>query len=149
MEVKKSPKATVNVYHHGGWDKVYQIGALFINVINKDYCKSFVVMQKNQDYPVHYHKIKSETFYVLYGELILTIDGKEIRLHPGEMESIERGQDHSFRTEIGVVFEEISTMYMPNDSIYVDEEIARNNYHLRRTTLTQEDWEEVIKDVKG
>ena len=138
-------KASVNIYHHCGADKLGQVGAMFINVVNRDYCKNIVVMTAGQSYPNHYHRIKTESFYVLYGELIVVIDGAEHTVRPGELLHIERGCDHSFRTVNGTVFEEISTMYVPNDSVYTDEEIAKTSYSGRRTSISPEQWKE-IKD---
>jgi len=140
-------QAKVNIYHHKGTEKLMQVGAMFINVVNRDYCKSLVVMKDGQQYPSHYHRIKTESFYVLYGELIVTVDGVEHRIQPGEMLHIERGQDHSFSTETGTAFEEISTMYVPNDSVYLDESIAAKSYAERRTTLTAEQWKEIIQNA--
>lgn len=139
--------ATVNIYHHMGIDKLSETGAMFINVVNRDYCKSLVVMQPGQAYPNHYHRIKTETFYVLEGEFITNIDGVEHIIYPGEMIHIDRGQDHLFYTRTGTVFEEISTMYVPNDSVYTDEEIARKSYAQRRTSITPEEWKEIIADA--
>lgn len=139
--------ANVNIYHHLGADKLTETGAMFINVVNRDYCKSIVAMTPGQAYPNHYHRIKTESFYVLHGELIVTVDGTEHKILPGELLHIDRGQDHSFATKTGTVFEEISTMYVPNDSVYTDENIARTSYSQRRTTLTQEQWKEITENA--
>lgn len=138
-------KAKANIYHHAGVDLVYQIGALFVNVVDRDYCKSFVVMQKGQRYPVHYHRLKTESMYALYGELIITIDGIDHILNPGEIFHIDRGQDHAFFTKTGTVFEEISTRYMPNDSVYMEEAIRDAPYSYRKTVLNEEKWEAIIR----
>ena len=140
-------QASVNIYHHLGRDKISETGAMFINIVNRDYCKSIVVMLPGQAYPNHYHRIKTESFYVLSGELIVVTDGVEHRVKPGELLHIERGQDHSFSTETGTVFEEISTVYMPNDSVYTDDKIASTSYSQRRTSLTQEEWKEITENA--
>ncbi|MBR6400975.1 MAG: cupin domain-containing protein [Firmicutes bacterium] len=142
------PKAaTVNIYHHRGLDKLSETGAMFINVVNRDYCKSIVVMLPGQVYPNHYHRIKTESFYGLDGTLCVTLEGENHYILPGEMLHIERGQDHAFSTEKGVVFEEISTMYVPNDSIYLDSEIAKAGYAIRRTTISADEWKEIIENA--
>lgn len=140
--------ANVSIYHHRGIDKIYQVGAMFINVVNRDYCKSYVVMLSGQNYPNHYHKIKMESFYVLKNTLSLMIDGNEFLLEAGECLNIERGQDHSFKTNTGVVFEEISTMYVANDSVYLEKEIKDASYAERRTIIKQEEWKELCKKWK-
>lgn len=140
--------AIVNIYHHCGNENFEQIGAVFINIVNRDYCKSYVIMLPNQKYPCHYHKIKKESFYVLYGNLEIEIDGTDYSLDAGEMIHIERGQDHMFWSVSGTVFEEISTNYIQNDSFYLDEKIQRTTYAQRRTTISLEEWEEIIKRWK-
>ncbi len=139
--------ANVNIYHHCGRDELLRTGAMFINIVNRDYCKSMVVMTAGQAYPNHYHRIKTESFYVLVGELKVVIDGTVYTALPGELLHIERGQDHSFYTDGGAVFEEISTMYVPNDSVYTDEKIADTSYSQRRTTLTAQQWKEIIDNA--
>lgn len=137
--------ATLNIYHHAGNELIEETGALFMNVVNSDYCKSYVVMTEGQRYPEHYHKIKHETFYVLHGVLNVELEGTLHRLEAGEMLHIERGQDHSFWGEADVVFEEISTTYLPNDSIYLDEELGKKSYLDRRTVIKPEEWKEIRK----
>ena len=102
-------EAKLNIYHHRGKKYISETGAAFFQVVNRDYCKSYVAMPPKQYYPNHYHKIKTESFYVLYGVLNVEIDGIKYQIGPGEMLHVERGQDHSFGTEEGVLFEEIST----------------------------------------
>lgn len=136
-------KATVHIYHHCGKEHIKETGAMFINVVNRDYCKSYVVMLPCEEYPDHYHRIKTESFYVLYGDLHVVVDGGKAELAAGDMMHVERGQDHSFGSRTGVVFEEISTMYVPNDSIYLDERVQNTTYEQRRTTIKAKDWEEL------
>lgn len=137
-------EATANIYHHTGKDNINEVGALFLNVVNKEYCKSYVVMLPGQKYPNHYHKIKSESYYVLHNDLIVNVNGEEQILHEGEMTHVDRGDDHFFYSKNGVVFEELSTMYVPNDSIYLEESIKKTSYSERRTTLNPDEWKEFI-----
>ncbi len=140
--------ATVNIYHHRGIKFIYETGALFINVINREYCKNFVVMLPGQIYPDHYHIQKTESCYILHGDFSINLDGKNHTLSNGELINIEQKMRHSFGTKTGVVFEEISTTYVPNDSIYTDEKIRNASYDERRTTLNSEDWSEIISKWK-
>lgn len=139
-------EATVNIYHHCGKDHIDEMGAMFINVVNRDYCKSYVIMLPHEGYPGHYHRIKIESFYVLYGDLEVLIDGAETDLVAGDMIHIDRGQDHSFCSRTGVVFEEISTMYVPNDSIYLEANVQNTTYEQRRTTIKAKEWKELRRE---
>lgn len=142
-------EATVNVYHHCGVQNLFEVGATFINIVNRDYCKSYVVMLPNQKYPCHFHKIKSETFYVLYGTLNVRLNNELYILQAGDMLNVERGEDHEFWSEEEVVFEEISTLYIPNDSFYIDPDIREVTYAQRRTTISSAEWKEICKQWKG
>ncbi len=137
--------ATANIYHHAGIKRINEYGALIINVVNREYCKSYIIMLPGQKYPNHYHKIKTETCFVLFNKLIVNINGKEHILSAGEMINVERGEDHYYYSENGVIFEELSTMYVPNDSIYLEEGIMKTDYSVRRTTLNPNEWMEYIK----
>lgn len=136
-------EATVNIYHHCGVENFIKTGAVFINIVNRSYCKSYVIMLHGQRYPKHYHKIKVESFYILYGILNVKLDDKVYRLNAGEMLHIDRGQDHEFWSEAEVVFEEISTLYTINDSFYADSEISKTSYAQRRTTILPKEWKEI------
>lgn len=131
-----SRDAVLEVYHHLGTDNFERVGATFIKVVNREYCKSYAILLPNQAYPSHYHKIKQETFFVLYGKLEVERDEQTYLLLPGESLSIERGQTHSFSTVEGAVFEEISTTYVQNDSVYENEKIGLTTYKERKTLIT-------------
>lgn len=141
-------EATVNIYHHCGMENFTQIGAVFINIVNRSYCKSYVIMLPGQRYPKHYHKIKVESFYVLYGTLSVKLNDKVYRLSAGEMLNIDRGQDHEFWSETEVVFEEISTLYTSNDSFYANPDISKTSYAQRRTTISPKEWKEIYYQWK-
>ena len=81
------------------------------------------------------HKIKEETFQVLYGDLEVVIDGKEKRLKAGDIQTVLRGSEHSFSSEKGAVFEEISTTHVKNDSYYTDPRIKTLDPMQRKTYL--------------
>lgn len=137
------------IYHHLGEVNFPQTGAVFINIVNREYCKSYVVLLPEQEYPNHYHKIKTETFYMLYGDLTVNREGKEQFLKPGDSMTIERGESHSFKSKAGAVFEELSTTYIKNDSVYENESIREQSYIQRKTRMTISRLEEMIKNGKG
>lgn len=120
--------------HHYGLEKFYEIGASIISCFNREYCKKFIVLLPGQKHPTHYHKIKDETFHVLYGDVKFILDGKTIECKTGDILPVERGVNHSFSTDGGCIFEEISTTHIPGDSYYEDKEILNNKN--RKTVLT-------------
>ena len=128
------PKSTyVELSHHYGLERFHEYGAALIHLINRDYSKIVVVMLAGQKYPVHRHITKDETYYVLHGTLDVSVEGQDHHLTPGQTFSVVRGANHSFKTDDGVVFEEIATRYIKGDSKYLDERI--NNNLNRKTTV--------------
>lgn len=115
----------VKIYHHKGLEYFEEVGAIFISVIQHDYCKFIVIMLKGQFYPVHYHRIKDESYFILYGDLEVNIEDKKVYLQKGDLINVPRRFTHSFCTESGCVFEEVSTAYLNNDSVYEDEHIRQ------------------------
>ncbi len=107
--------------HHYGLEKYENIGVAIIDCINREYCKKILVLLPGQNHPFHLHREKEETFSVLYGDITVNLDGKTIKLHAGEAQVVGRGVKHSFSTENGCVFEEVSTTHFLNDSYYEDE----------------------------
>ncbi len=120
--------------HHYGLEHIDKWGAIIINCVNREYCKKLIIMLPNQSHPAHYHKRKEETFQVLSGELLLDL-GKGGRVHhPGDIVLVEKGVKHSFRTETGAIFEEVSSTHYADDSYYEDESILHNPN--RKTEMT-------------
>ena len=133
------PKIEFELSHQYGLEKIGRYGAVIINCVNREYCKKIIIVLPGQENPVHHHKKKEETFQVLHGSLVININGKEKEYAQGEMAVVERGQKHSFRSDSGAVFEEISTTHYSDDSFYEDEAIMENKD--RKTEMTfWSDW---------
>ena len=136
------------VYHHLGYENYDKEGALFVKAVNKEYCKSYAILLPGQKYPAHYHKIKKETFFALYGDIEIVKEGERFKLNPGEMLNVERLEEHSFSTQNGAAFEELSTAYLRNDSIYLNRDIMGKYYGLRKTVVKNDEWER-MKSERG
>ncbi len=125
----------VEYSHHYGLENFRQTGAVLIECINREYCKKLVIQLPGQRHPSHYHARKEETFQILYGILHVNIDGYPRILHPGETILILPGVWHSFWTDTGVVFEEVSTTHYNNDSFYADKRINKLQRSERKTIV--------------
>ena len=108
---------------------------MLISCINREYCKKILVQLPGQKHPQHFHKLKEETFQVLYGQLHVSVDGHTRTLHPGEIYLVMPGVWHSFWTDHGCVFEEVSTTHYSNDSVYKDAKINKLQRHERKTVV--------------
>lgn len=126
---------TTEYSHHYGVANFREVGAVLINVINRDYAKKVLVQLPGQMHPLHFHKLKEETFLVLWGELVSELDGRERVLRPGDTLTVPPGVWHCFRTDTGCVFEEISTTAYANDSVYRDPAINALTSKQRKTAV--------------
>lgn len=114
----------VELSHHYGMQHFRQFGAIIISIVNREYCKKLIIVLPGQTNPTHMHKVKEETFQLLYGKLTVELDGEKFTMNPGEIKTVLRGSKHSFTSDTGAIFEEISTTHVRNDSYYEDEKIA-------------------------
>jgi len=137
-QVKLGNGSKIELSHHYGVEHFRQTGALIVNVINREYCKKLVVLLPGQKHPNHYHKIKEETFHLLWGDLEINLNGIIHTLKADELVLVERGAWHSFATGRGAIFEEVSTTHIDGDSYYEDERISKLDPIQRKTTL--ESW---------
>lgn len=122
--------------HHQGIENFRKVGAVLIDIVNREYCKKIIVQLPNQVHPQHYHKRKEETFQVLSGVLNLIIEGRKRVLYPGDTCLVQPGMWHSFWTETGCVFEEISTRHYNDDSYYKDKAVNAMERSERKTIVS-------------
>ncbi len=120
-------KVNLEISHHYGLERFRDVGLSMITLVNRGYCKKLLVCLPEQLHPEQYHLKKEETFHVLFGDLQLTIDGKQHNLSVGEVVTILPNQRHSFVSKFGAVVEEISSTHYTDDSYYVDTTIQNNS----------------------
>lgn len=116
----------LEISHHYGIEKFDEVGLTLITIVNRDYCKKLLVTLPGQFHPEQYHKQKEETFHILYGEVLLELDGKQQICRKGDVITVMPTVRHAFRSETGAVIEEISSTHFKDDSYYTDPEIAKN-----------------------
>ena len=116
-------KMVAEISHHYGIDKFFDKGAVLFHLVNKEYSKIVIMMFPGQRYPSHFHKNKNETYFVLSGDLEVIIGSENKTLFPGDTLTVEKNNIHSFKTDKGVIFEEIANTYKKGDSNYLDSDI--------------------------
>jgi len=125
----------VEYSHHYGIKNFRKTGAVLIECINREYCKKLVVQLPGQEHPSHYHARKEETFQVLHGKLFSKVDDRVHELYPGDTVLVQPGVWHSFWTDAGVIFEEVSTTHYNEDSFYEDKRINKLSRSERKTEV--------------
>jgi sialic acid synthase SpsE/quercetin dioxygenase-like cupin family protein len=128
------PRVDLEISHHYGIDRFDEYGLTMLTVVNRKYCKKLIILLPGQRHPEQYHKVKEETFHLLYGRAWVDLNGAHREYQTGEVVVVERGIRHSFGTDTGVVIEEISSTHHGSDSFYTDPNVAKNEY--RKTLLT-------------
>ena len=121
--------------HHYGVEQFFNVGTTLITVVNREYAKKILVQLPGQSHPLHMHKLKEETFLVLFGELNIELEGVPHTLRPGEQITVMPGVWHQFDSKIGCVFEEISTTAYATDSYYRDPKISLLTSDQRKTKV--------------
>ena len=99
---------------------------IVVRVNEPEYCSKYLTLEPGQECPLHYHKLKKETFFVLAGEVKLWVDGQTIMLIPGESFTIKPGALHSFDSLGGAVIEEVSTHDENSDSYFKNPAVVRD-----------------------
>jgi sialic acid synthase SpsE/mannose-6-phosphate isomerase-like protein (cupin superfamily) len=127
-------KADLEISHHYGLDRFDEYGATMITVVNRGYCKKLIIVLPGQSHPEQHHKLKEETFHVLWGGVTMTLDGELAEFHQGDVVVIEPGRRHAFTSRNGAVIEEISSTHFGDDSYYTDPVVSANRD--RKTLLT-------------
>lgn len=138
--------AEFELSHHYGIQRFREFGVALITCINREYAKKILVQLPRQKHPYHYHKIKEETFQLLWGDIEITVNGKKMSLRPGDTCLVKPGEWHKFQTLNGAVIEEVSTTYKVSDSCYQDPKISTLSPTARKTKI--QDWQPAFGFVK-
>ena len=139
-ELLRESKITVpggidlEISYHYGIENFTKFGLTMLTIVNRGYCKKILVCLPGQTHPEQYHQKKEETFHILYGDLLVNLNGEVRSCKPGDVINIEPGVRHSFTSQSGAVFEEISSTHYKDDSFYTDPAIMNNKS--RKTMLT-------------
>jgi sialic acid synthase SpsE len=121
--------------HHYGIEHFRQVGTVLMTIINRAYAKKILVQLPGQRHPAHFHKLKEESFHVLWGELDVVLDGRSRRSAPRRRADRAPGRVARVLERTGCVFEELSTTALTDDSFYRDPEIVRLTSAQRKTVV--------------
>lgn len=127
----------IELSHHNGINKFSKTGCILITIINKIYCKKLVGLLPGQKHPNHRHFRKNESFHILSGEITLLLNDIKYLLKKGDVIHINKGTWHSFYSDKGCIFEEVSSRYIVGDSEYKEQKINNLDPYERKTKIDQ------------
>lgn len=102
----------------GRFREVGEIEYWIANQIEAGYCGKFLFVFDRQSCPVHHHRKKHETFFIVKGRVRMLYDGAHREMGPGDVLSVERLAKHGF-TGIGpALLLEVSTPCLLEDNYF-------------------------------
>ena len=100
-------------------DKVWGKEIWLVN--NKKYCSKFLILADGYRCSYHYHNIKTETFTILRGTVLMKFNEDYRLMHVGDSIEINPGDIHSFTGIEASLILESSTHHEDSDSIRLTE----------------------------
>jgi D-lyxose ketol-isomerase len=100
--------------------KVGEIEFWIANEIRAGYCGKYMFVFDGQTCPLHSHRRKHETFFVVKGRICLRVGRKTLRLSEGSVFPVAPGVVHSFMGEGNALLLELSTPCQIADNVFVE-----------------------------
>ena len=122
----KMPDVTPDPWHFGLND-FYKIGLTVFEVNNnvkEGYCGLFMFMFAGQTCPMHHHRVKHETFFIVKGRVEMELDGKKFIMEQGDTLVVNQNAKHIFTALDDSLILECSKPDIVDDSIFDDKRIS-------------------------
>ncbi len=94
------------------------------NNIEMGYCGKLIVIFKDQTCPMHHHRIKHETFYLVKGKVEMEAGGETFVMKQGDIRIMPQNTRHRFTGLEDSLILECSMPDIMSDSIFDDPEIS-------------------------
>jgi quercetin dioxygenase-like cupin family protein len=111
---------------HFGYADFARIGETEFNINNnveQGYCGKFMFLFEGQTCPMHQHRIKHETFFVVKGRIRMELDGRRFVMGQGDTQVVEQNARHEFSALEDSLILESSKPDLVDDSIFDDPSI--------------------------
>ncbi len=107
MSVSAPARSAAVITEHGRGRPVHVVGAdVTIKISSRDTAGAFCVFEGHTEPlegpPLHLHRDQDEWWYIVDGEYLFEVDGKQIRARAGDTVFAARGTRHTFQN-IGTV----------------------------------------------
>jgi D-lyxose ketol-isomerase len=113
---------------HFGYNDFNNIGETEFNINNnveQGYCGKFMFMFAGQTCPMHFHRKKHETFFIVKGKVDMELAGKKYVLNQGDRLIVDQFAKHQFTALEDSLILESSKPDLVDDSIFDDQKINR------------------------
>ncbi len=78
------------------FDRVGLVECWIANEFEAGYCGKFLFVTDGQTCPMHHHREKHETFFIVKGRVRMTCDGEEWEMGQGDVLPVAPGKVHGF-----------------------------------------------------
>jgi D-lyxose ketol-isomerase len=109
---------------HFGYHDFKNIGETEFNINNnveQGYCGKFMFLFAGQTCPMHHHRKKHETFFIVKGKVEMELAGKRYFLNPGDRLIVDQFAKHRFTALEDSLILESSKPDLVDDSIFEDQ----------------------------
>jgi len=107
----------------GDFDRIGLIECVIANEAKAGYCGKFLFVFDGQTMPMHGHREKEETFYVVRGRVEMTYDGRTFEMRPGDTLKVGSAKSHSLRGLGPALLLEVSMYCSGEDNDFEDPRI--------------------------
>jgi mannose-6-phosphate isomerase-like protein (cupin superfamily) len=111
---------------HFGLGDFARIGETEFNInnnIEQGYCGKFMFLFSGQTCPMHHHRVKHETFFVVKGKIEMELGGKTLTMGLGDTCVVDQNVHHRFTALENSLVLESSKPDLVEDSIFDDPRI--------------------------
>jgi len=117
-------QAVVFDFGLGQFDKIGEIEHWIANEVKEGYCAKFLFVQDGQTCPMHHHKEKHETFFIVKGSVLMVLDGVERKMEEGDVLAVDQGKAHGFTGVGPALILEVSKPCLLSDNYFDNPDIS-------------------------
>jgi quercetin dioxygenase-like cupin family protein len=113
---------------HFGYNDFLNTGETEFNINNnveQGYCGKFMFLFSGQTCPMHHHRKKHETFFIVKGKVNMELSGRQYLLNQGDRLIVDQLAKHRFTALEDSLILESSKPDLVDDSIFEDQMINR------------------------
>jgi N-acetylneuraminate synthase len=102
------------------------------NELQAGYCGKLLFVFGGQTCPMHWHKKKHETFFIVRGKVTMHFDGSVREMKPGDCLPVPPGKAHSFTGKGPALLLEVSKPCLVKDNVFENSDIPVGDHYKRR-----------------